>query len=78
MKKLILTFCKNLILLEETCLNLIKLEIMYCEISTLNKLLKFPNLEEIKISDSINENEHKYNSLIDFKSLNKLKIFNVA
>ena len=49
---------------------------MYCEI-TLNKLLKFPNLiEEIKLNDSINENEHKYNSLIDFKSLNKLKIFN--
>ena len=76
LKNLSIEQCINLSLLNETCLNLNALEISYCKINIPKSLLKFPRLEEIKLLSGNFSDDEKFKSIIDFKSLKKLKKYN--
>ena len=64
--------CKKIILVQETCTNLIKLNLDDNSIIIPDLLLKFPNLEEIDLNINL---YNQYKKIIDFTSLKKLKKF---
>jgi hypothetical protein len=64
--------CINITLDDCLCSNLKNLYIEDCYFSLPDTLLKFPKLE---ICDFFNIDEQKFSSIIDFQSLDKIKIF---
>ena len=81
LKELELSECYNLELSKETCLNLIKLILDECSVIRPNLPLQFPNLEECELNYPIDDVKYDihtindFNTIIDFKSLHKLKKF---
>jgi hypothetical protein len=63
--------CINIVLDERMCLNLKNLYLEDCYFSVPNTLLKFPKLE---ICNFFNMDEQRYSSIIDFQSLDKIKV----
>ena len=75
LKKLSLYRCKNIIIDHNSCLNIIKLSLIHCFLNKQNYLIKMPKLKKCKLSNGEDIiKEQKYNSIIDFKSLNNLEI----
>ena len=71
--ELILIHCENMAFSEDNCYNCKKLQLSYCSLIEPNSLIKFPKLEELKLEYYKNEKQN-YHSIIDFKSLQNLKI----
>ena len=69
--------CKNLAFAEDIYLKIKKFILYNCNIRKTSKLLKFPNLEECALQDEFHHSDQLYNEIIDFSSLNKLKILEV-
>ena len=73
LKKLILKNCENIKFEENSCLNLKILYLLDCIILYPKTLLRFPELEECVLQNVMNNIKQKYNSIIDFSSMEKLK-----
>ena len=76
LKKLTLEFCKNIGLSGITCLNLKELTLIDYEINNSNSLLKFPELEKMRLCDNILYRInliYEYIESFDFNSFKKLK-----
>lgn len=73
LKKLILKNCENLKFEENSCLNLKILYLLDCIILNPKTLLKFPELEKCILQNVMNNIKQKYNDIIDFSSMEKVK-----
>ena len=72
LKKLILKNCENLTFGENSCLNMKILFLLDCSFLNPKSLLKLPELEECILQNVMNIKQ-KYNNIIDFSSLEKIK-----
>ena len=72
LKVLNLKGCENLTFEENSCLNLKILYLLDCLIEKPKSLLKFPELEDCLLQKDLRLKQ-KYNLIIDFKSLQKVK-----
>ena len=72
LKKLHLKGCDNLTFEENSCLNMKILYLLDCSIGRPKSLLKFPELEDCLLQKDLRIKQ-KYNLIIDFKSLEKVK-----
>ena len=72
LKKLVLKNCENLTFAENSFLKLQILYLLDCSIENPKSLLKFPELE-VCLLQNVSNNKRKYNYIIDFSSLEKVK-----
>ena len=73
LKKLVLKNCENLKFEENSCLNMKILYLLDCIILYPKSLLKFPELEECVLQNVMIYIRQKYNGIIDFSSMEKIK-----
>ena len=81
LKKLTLECCKNIGLSAITCLNLKELTLINYEINNSNSLLKFPELEKMRLCDNILYGInliYEYIESFDFNSFKKLKEIKIS